>query len=289
MSVYFEGDTPLGSYHDRVERDYARGVDLCDFCDAEGLHILNENNTPTFEVYRGNSIFKRVVHVTAFSSALLDKVEGWQVVLTSSDHKAGTFAKRIGRRSGPWPASGTWVYNTAKSRFSDVGAAMNAALNEQALTVEIVKSVGSCDQFDEIVDTYIGCIRQTCETAILRRISERRLKLSWTKTENLEIPFQVDSGRVLGPDKSLLPKPFPLMTDSILTIYIIQKSEDKPTEMISHPKDDYAHPKSYRPISAAPCVGKNCGKNASQTPPMALDAEIAGDAVWLRASAPSMI
>ncbi|GBP85100.1 hypothetical protein EVAR_51219_1 [Eumeta japonica] len=35
------------------ERDDARGVDLYDFFDAEGLHILNESNTPTFEVYRG--------------------------------------------------------------------------------------------------------------------------------------------------------------------------------------------------------------------------------------------
>ncbi|GBP97956.1 hypothetical protein EVAR_82190_1 [Eumeta japonica] len=77
VSVYFEGDMPIGPYLDRVryvcsklgtdkiilggdvnawsvwwgsERNDARGVDLCDFLDSEGLHILNEGNTPTFEV-----------------------------------------------------------------------------------------------------------------------------------------------------------------------------------------------------------------------------------------------
>ncbi|GBP61750.1 Zinc finger RNA-binding protein [Eumeta japonica] len=62
-----------------VERDDARGVDLCDFFDTEGLHILNESNTPTFEVYRGDRL-KSVIDVTACSSALLDRAEKWLVV-----------------------------------------------------------------------------------------------------------------------------------------------------------------------------------------------------------------
>ncbi|GBP23732.1 Putative 115 kDa protein in type-1 retrotransposable element R1DM [Eumeta japonica] len=80
VSVYFEGDMPIGPYLDRVryicsklgtdkiilvgdvnvwsvwwgsEHDDARGVDLCDYFNAEELHILNEGKTPTFEVYRG--------------------------------------------------------------------------------------------------------------------------------------------------------------------------------------------------------------------------------------------
>ncbi|GBP97306.1 Putative 115 kDa protein in type-1 retrotransposable element R1DM [Eumeta japonica] len=132
VSVYFEGDMPIGPYLDRVryvcsklgtdkiilggdvnawsvwwgsEHDDARGVDLCDFFDAEGLHILNEGNTPTFEVYRGDRLFRSVVDVTACGSALLDRVEEWQVVrdVTSSDHNAVTFAVRMGKRSGPRP------------------------------------------------------------------------------------------------------------------------------------------------------------------------------------------
>ncbi|GBP75647.1 hypothetical protein EVAR_28859_1 [Eumeta japonica] len=52
VSVYFEGDKPISPYLDRVnERDNARGTELCDFLDEEGLHILvlNEGNIPTFE------------------------------------------------------------------------------------------------------------------------------------------------------------------------------------------------------------------------------------------------
>ncbi|GBP96399.1 hypothetical protein EVAR_90496_1 [Eumeta japonica] len=46
-----------------------------------------------------------VVDVTACGSALLDRVEEWQVVrdVTSSDHNAVTFAVRMGKRSGPQP------------------------------------------------------------------------------------------------------------------------------------------------------------------------------------------
>ncbi|GBP26662.1 hypothetical protein EVAR_23432_1 [Eumeta japonica] len=57
------------------EHDDARGIDLCDFFDFKRLHILNEGNTPTFEVYRGDRLFRSVVDVTACSFALLDRAE----------------------------------------------------------------------------------------------------------------------------------------------------------------------------------------------------------------------
>ncbi|GBP33038.1 Putative 115 kDa protein in type-1 retrotransposable element R1DM [Eumeta japonica] len=165
VSVYFEGDMPIGP-----ERNDARGVDLCDFLDSEGLHILNEVNTPTFEVYRGDRLLKSMVDVTECSSALLDRAEGWQVVrdVTSSDHNAVTFAVRVEGRSNPRPLSGTRIYNTAKARWSEFGTAMAAALNERTLTVEMVKSVSSCDQLDEVVETYTECIQQSCDAAIPR-------------------------------------------------------------------------------------------------------------------------
>ncbi|GBP24119.1 Retrovirus-related Pol polyprotein from type-1 retrotransposable element R1 [Eumeta japonica] len=189
VSVYFEGDTPIGPYLDRVryvcsklgtdkiilrgdvnawsvwwgsEHDDARGVDLCDFFDAEGLHILNEGNA----------------HVR-------DRVEQWQVVrdVTSSDHNADTFAVRMGRRSGPRPPTGTRIYNTAKARWSEFGAAMDAVLIERAPTVEMVESVDSCDRLNGIVETYTECIRQACKAAIPSRNSKCRLKLPWWSPE----------------------------------------------------------------------------------------------------------
>ncbi|GBP92817.1 Putative 115 kDa protein in type-1 retrotransposable element R1DM [Eumeta japonica] len=96
VSVYFECDKPIGPYLDRVkwvcsklgtnkiilggdvnawsvwwgsERDDARGTELCDFLDVEGLHVLNEGNIPTFEVYRGDRLLRSTVDVTACSSA----------------------------------------------------------------------------------------------------------------------------------------------------------------------------------------------------------------------------
>ncbi|GBP30616.1 Retrovirus-related Pol polyprotein from type-1 retrotransposable element R1 [Eumeta japonica] len=134
----------------------------------------------------GDRLLKSVVDVTACSSALLDRAEGWQVVrdVTSSDHNAVTFAVRVEGRSGPRPLSGTRVYNTAKARWSEFAAAMDAALNERTLTTEMVKSVGSCDQLDEVVETYTECIRQACDAAIPRKSSNTRgLKPPWWSPE----------------------------------------------------------------------------------------------------------
>ncbi|GBP88020.1 hypothetical protein EVAR_60025_1 [Eumeta japonica] len=66
-----------------------------------------------------------------------------------------TFAARVGRRLGFWPPFGL------------------------ALTVEMVKSLGSCHQLDEVMETYTECIRQACDVAIPRKSSERRLTLPW--------------------------------------------------------------------------------------------------------------
>ncbi|GBP54090.1 hypothetical protein EVAR_81258_1 [Eumeta japonica] len=54
---------------------------------------------------------------------------------------------------------------TVKARWSEFKVAMDAALNEWAMTVEKMKSVGSCDQLDELEElkrdarTKKGCIR----------------------------------------------------------------------------------------------------------------------------------
>ncbi|GBP00872.1 RNA-directed DNA polymerase from mobile element jockey [Eumeta japonica] len=114
------------------------------------------------------------------------------------------------------------------------------------------------------------------------------------KRENREdILLQTDSGLVLSPNESatLLAETFFPDDGSILTIRIMRKSEGKPTGMIVHPqlrdlpgwthlyraeswdtspawkvaaikvipkpgKDDYARPKSYRPIGLLPVLGK---------------------------------
>ncbi|GBP26545.1 hypothetical protein EVAR_86048_1 [Eumeta japonica] len=55
--------------------------------------------------------------------------------------------------------------------------AIDAALTERAVTVEMMKFVDSCDQHDEIVGIYTECIRQAREIAISPRKSEGKLEL----------------------------------------------------------------------------------------------------------------
>ncbi|GBP24167.1 hypothetical protein EVAR_10391_1 [Eumeta japonica] len=56
--------------------------------------------------YEREIVSSRAWYVTACSSALLDRAEGWQVV---------TYAVWVKGRSGPRPLSGTRVYDTAKA------------------------------------------------------------------------------------------------------------------------------------------------------------------------------
>ncbi|GBP48762.1 hypothetical protein EVAR_32782_1 [Eumeta japonica] len=89
VSMYFEGDIPIGPYLDRVRYVCSKlGTDK----------IILGGDVTAWSVWS-------VVDVTACGSALLDRVEKWQVVrdVTSSDHNAVTFAVRMGRRSGPRP------------------------------------------------------------------------------------------------------------------------------------------------------------------------------------------
>ncbi|GBP40989.1 hypothetical protein EVAR_26070_1 [Eumeta japonica] len=77
-------------------------------------------------------------------------------------------------------------------KLSGRSSAMHVALNELALTVKMVKSVMiksveetrvSCNQLNDVVETYNKCIRQACEPAIPLKDSERKLKLPWWNSE----------------------------------------------------------------------------------------------------------
>ncbi|GBP21036.1 hypothetical protein EVAR_11067_1 [Eumeta japonica] len=221
---------PIGPYLDRVRY----------VCSKLGTDKIILGAMSTRGVY-GDRLLKSVVDVTACSSALLDRAEGWQVVrdVTSSDHNAVTFAVRVEGRSGPRPLSGTRVYNTAKARWSEFGTAMDVALNERTLTTEIVKSVGSCDQLDEraetrcaqkaahpkcgpgrreyVVGEYVQARRFTKGQWLRRRPRagngfalhrmERACGTASTgssgKREKPEgCPIKTDSGQVIGPDES---------------------------------------------------------------------------------------
>ncbi|GBP21028.1 Retrovirus-related Pol polyprotein from type-1 retrotransposable element R1 [Eumeta japonica] len=179
VSVYFEGDMPIGPYLDRVRY-------VCSKLGTDKIILRGDVNA--WRVWWGSEhddARGSVVDVTACGRLLPDRVEEWQVVrdVTSSDHNAVTFAVRMGKRSGPRPPTGTRVYNTAKARWSEFAAAMDAALAERALTVEMVESVDSCDRLDGIVETYTECIQQACEIAIPPRNSKRRLKFPWWSPE----------------------------------------------------------------------------------------------------------
>ncbi|GBP88699.1 Putative 115 kDa protein in type-1 retrotransposable element R1DM [Eumeta japonica] len=167
VSVYLEGDKPIGPFLNRVkwvcsklgtekfilggylnawsvwwgsERDDARGGELCDFFDMEKLHVLNEGNIPTFEVYRGGP--------------------------------------PITKAARPW-ALGTRIYNTAKARWLEFLLAFDNAKEERALTVETVESVDSCNRLDGVVGLYAECVQCACNATIPRKRSTRKVKLPW--------------------------------------------------------------------------------------------------------------
>ncbi|GBP96468.1 hypothetical protein EVAR_48131_1 [Eumeta japonica] len=274
VSVYFEGDMPIGPYLDRVRY-------VCSKLGTDKIILGGDVNA--WSVW-GSSPQERG-GCDCVQPALLDRAEGWQVVrdVTSSDHNAVTFAVRVEGRSGPplWYTS----LQYGKGSMVRVRSSHGCCSNERTLTTEMVKSVGSCDQLDEVVETYTECIRQACDAAIPRKSSNTRgLKPPWwspeleglkrdARTKKRRIrnaapgrreyvvgemeslwdgiyrviretgkpggcPIKTDSGQVIGPDESatLLAETFSLMTVSILTIRIIRKSEGEPTGVVNHPK-----------------------------------------------------
>ncbi|GBP46528.1 hypothetical protein EVAR_45948_1 [Eumeta japonica] len=221
-------------------------------CCPEGQYYRKVNGSRPF-CTAGSDAFQPVVRVDGidFSATLFDFHYIYSVLecvlprfrVLASEHngeyyltKAVTFAVRVGRRSDLRPSSDTQVYNTAKARRSEFEEEIDAALNERALTVKMVKPVGSCDQLDEFVETYTECIRNDGKSlwdGIYRVIRE-------TDKNREDVLLQTDSGQVLGPNASAsrqpsYRKPFSLITRSILTIHTIRKSKDKPTEMVNHP------------------------------------------------------
>ncbi|GBP73989.1 hypothetical protein EVAR_76664_1 [Eumeta japonica] len=192
-----------------------------------GLHILNEGNTPTFEVYRGARFFKSVVDVTACSPALLNRAEEWQVVrdLTSSDHNAVTFAVRMEGRSGPQSLTGTRVYNTTKARWYEFGAAMDAPVTERALTVEMSPELellkkdartkkrrihnAASSRPEPVVGEYVQA------KEIYERAAAKAQTASWKRFYSVRTSWR-PSWR----------KPSSLMTGSIMTIRIMRKATD---------------------------------------------------------------
>ncbi|GBP77210.1 hypothetical protein EVAR_56946_1 [Eumeta japonica] len=127
------------------ERNYARCVGLCHFLDVEGLYIINnkgnEGSTLTFEVYRGDRLFKYVMGTYCVQPCFT----GWSGGVAGGPrfnvhgHNVVTFAVPVGGRSGPRRLSCTRVYNTVKGHRSEFGTAMGAALKKLVLTVEMVK------------------------------------------------------------------------------------------------------------------------------------------------------
>ncbi|GBP61081.1 hypothetical protein EVAR_48580_1 [Eumeta japonica] len=84
---------------------------------------------------------------------------------------------------------------------------MDVALNERTLTVKMVKSVGSCDQLEEVVKTYIELMRQACNIAIPLKSSKRGLKpflvKSRVKGANAECAYQKAAHPKCGPQQTV--------------------------------------------------------------------------------------
>ncbi|GBP18447.1 hypothetical protein EVAR_93850_1 [Eumeta japonica] len=180
VSMYLEGEKPIGSYLGRVkwgsERDEARGAELCDFSDMEGLHVLNEGNISMFEVYRGDCLFQSAIDVTVCSFPLMDRAEEWEVVrdVTYLDHNAVTFNIHTEGRLSPGPFHGKRIYNTTKDRWSEFLTAFDSTKEERALTVEMMEAVDLCDQLDGVVGLYTECVQRACDAAIRRKRSTRK-------------------------------------------------------------------------------------------------------------------
>ncbi|GBP97300.1 hypothetical protein EVAR_90478_1 [Eumeta japonica] len=150
VSVYFEETCPSAPWSVWwAANAMMRAVSISATSSILRAAHLERGNTPTFEVYRGSSP-QSVVDVTACSSALLDRAEEWQVVRDVHPRTITRSRSPCGWRDDP--ALGSLVHeSTIRQRLDGrVRSSHGCCSNERTLTTEMVKSVGSCDQLDEL-------------------------------------------------------------------------------------------------------------------------------------------
>ncbi|GBP79645.1 hypothetical protein EVAR_45601_1 [Eumeta japonica] len=123
VSVYLEGDSAWNVWR-ASECEGVRDVELWNFFDLKGLHVLDEWSIPTLEVYSSIVYFYKVSPYYIYDRCddvqlrSTNRAEEWQVIwgVTSSDYNAVTFNIRNGGWPEPVPFRGTRIYNTVKAQ-----------------------------------------------------------------------------------------------------------------------------------------------------------------------------
>lgn len=172
ISVYLEKDQPLEPYLARIQHavdptdhiiiggdvnawstwwgsihENHRGAEYRGFLDEQGMHILNEGDTPTFEVYKQGRLCSSRVDVTACSEGVLGKIMHWRVdrELTSSDHNAITFSLLLDGPLEPPPLKGTRLYNTKRANWTKFSQTLSKAFADKNLTKTVVDEISSTE------------------------------------------------------------------------------------------------------------------------------------------------
>lgn len=195
VSVYFEGDQDIEPYLVRTKAlstklktkhllvggdvnawshwwgsnsDDQRGEAYNNLLNEMELQILNRGDTPTFETYRNDRIYKSIVDVTACSLSLLGRITNWRVdrEIITSDHNAITFTLRLEEKLTPISPPTTRRYKTKKVQWSTLQQLFSAKLAENNITCDVVGKIKTREDLESITEAYVKTIQGVCDTAI---------------------------------------------------------------------------------------------------------------------------
>lgn len=213
VSVYFENNQPLQPYLNKLRefldrtrtdktlvggdinawstwwgsvREDERGDLYRGFLDEMDWHILNQGTDPTYDTVRGERLFTSCVDVTVCSPHMLKYVSDWRVdkEVTCSDHNAIAFRLDLEKAPEEKRRKSTRIYNTRKANWSRFTEELQNSLKGNNITVSHIANIQDREQLEEIVQSYIECMRKACDNAVpLIRNKHRKKFLPWWTDE----------------------------------------------------------------------------------------------------------
>lgn len=212
VSFYFEPDTPIEPFLNQLEsivnnlgptkiiiggdsnskniwwgsnKIDNRGEELAATLHELGLEVLNEGDTPTFCVVRGNKIYTSHIDITACSADIYSLIEHWKVNehLVESDHNAIVFNIRLKKANGVNIKRSTRIYNTKRANWDQFHVKLTQFAKEHNITKKEIKKIQNKIDLEKKLETLNQIIVNSCNLNIPKLKSNSKIKIPWWTDE----------------------------------------------------------------------------------------------------------
>ncbi|XP_052754177.1 uncharacterized protein LOC128201403 [Galleria mellonella] len=164
-----------------ASRNNRRGEDILDIISAEDMSVVNEGDTPTFEVIRNGLRIQSIPDVTIASSNLAHQISNWHVnlsVMVSSDHNPIQFEIGVPQCVDKNKVKSTLIYNTKQANWVGFKEDLIRYVTISGLTILQFEALDN-NQIHDAVTQLIKDIHAACRRNIPKRTGNRDSNPWW--------------------------------------------------------------------------------------------------------------